>query len=88
MIKLQHFSVLHHQTNNIGFQKGSFKIYKYKFFQIFQKQKVPKPNISKYFKSPEVQIQIEGENLKPWLNYQIIVIVRKIGLKKQSLKLN
>ena len=67
MSKPSHFSELHHQTNNIGFLKVSFKIYKYKFFQISQNLKVPKPNISKYLKFPGVQIQIEGENLKPWL---------------------
>ena len=66
-IKAWHFSVKHHQTNNVGFWKWVFSICKYKFFQISKIWKVTKPNINKYFEIPRVQIQIGARNLKSWL---------------------
>ena len=57
----------HYQTNNVGFWKGFFSVYKYKFFQLSKIWKITKPNINKYFEIPRVQIQIGGRNIKPWL---------------------
>ena len=79
--KAWHFSVKHHQTNNVGFWKGFFSVYKYKFFQLSKIWKITKPNINKYFEIPRVQIQIGGRNIKPWLITKYLLETKKLCLK-------